>query len=283
MFGTNRALGRTGKVLALAGATAAIAGAGVALGAVRAANRVAFLPPPNATTAAAVQGRGAPAGDSTRVRRLLESARGVNPLLCDLAARTVDGRSGWWSGSEGVLATSGSGDSIAGDVVTWVQHREVDASAVPMLRDALSDADACVRRLAAPLLGRIRDRSASQAMLTALAATDATVREMGALALGFADDSAAVAPLERRLRTDTSPRVRATAAWALGEIERPESARVLVEALQDADALVRRSAAHALGEIENPVAIPALTDLLKSDRDADVRRAAAHALGEIIG
>jgi hypothetical protein len=283
MNGMNRVLGRTGKVLVLAGVTATVAGVGVALGAVRAAKRGAFFPPSSTAPAVALQSSAAVVSDSTRVRQLLESARGVNPLLCDLAARTVDGRSGWWSGSEGVLALGGSSDSLARDVVQWVQHQEVDASAVPVLGTALSDTDACVRRLAAPLLGRIEHASALQTMLTALSATDATVREMGALALGFADDSAGVAPLERRLGADTSPRVRAIAAWALGEIERPESARALIDALRDADALVRRSAARALGEIENPVAIPALTDLLKSDRDPDVRRAAAQSLGEIIG
>jgi hypothetical protein len=278
-----RTLGRTGQVATLAVLVAIVAGAGVALGAVSAAKRGMFARPVPGTMEAvaplAPVAQRAVVSDSTRVRQLLESARGVNGLVCDLAARTVDGRSGWWSGSD-VIA---SGDTGVRDVVSWVQHREMDPSSVPVLRTALADADPCVRRLAAPLLGRIRHPSASQAMLSALAAAEPTVREMGALALGFSDDTTGVGPLERRLREDSSPRVRATAAWALGEIERPESARVLVDALRDTDALVRRNAAHALGEIENPVAIPALTDLLKSDGDADVRRAAAQALGEIVG
>lgn len=279
----NRGLGRTAQVLALMGVVIA-AGAGVALGAVRVNARGVFLAPPGVGSEPLMQ-RATPVAvnDSTRVRQLLESARGVNGLVCDLAARTIDGRSGWWSGSDVVAAIGSSGDSASRDVMTWVHHRAVDATAVPVLREALADADACVRRLAAPLLGRIHDRSALQAMLAALAAPEATVREMGALALGFASDTTSVAPLERRLRDDASPRVRATVAWALGEIERPESARVLIDALRDTDALVRQSAAHALGEIENAIAIPALTELLKSDRDPEVRRAAAVALGEIIG
>ena len=283
MFRSKRTLGRTGRVLALTGLVAG-AGAGVALAAAGTVSRKAFLVPPGGVPAIAPQAMARTAvGDSARVRQLLESARGVNGLVCDLAARTVDGRSGWWSGSDAVAAISSSGDSLARDLVTWMHHREIDAVAVPVLRNALADTDPCVRRLAAPLLARIRDRSARQAMLAALSAGEASVREMGALALGFAGDTSGVAPLERQLRDDSSPRVRATAAWALGEIERPESARVLMDALRDADASVRRSAAHALGEIENTIAIPALTELLKSDRDADVRRAAAQALGEIIG
>jgi hypothetical protein len=277
-----RIFGRAGKVLVLVGVATVITGAGVALGAVGAARR-AFLPPPSLATPSVPSQQRAPVADSTRVRQLLQSARGANAVMCDLAARIVDGRNGWWSGSDAIFGIATSADSGARDVVSWVQHREVDAIAVPVLRDGLSDPDACVRRLSAPLLGRIRHPSASQARLGALGATEDVVREMGALALGFTDDSTAVAPLTERLRRDSAPRVRAMAAWALGEIERPESTRPLIDALRDAEALVRVSAAHALGEIEDTSAIPALTDLLKSDRDANVRRAAALALGEIAG
>jgi len=275
-----RVFGRAGKVLALVGTAAVVTGTGVALGAVGAARR-AFLPPPELAMTTPPQQR-APVADSTRVRQLLQAARGTNAMMCDLAARIVDGRSGWW-GSDGLFGIAASADSGARDVASWVHEREVDATAVPVLRDGLADADACVRRLSAPLLGRIRHPSAAQARLAALAATDDNLREMGALALGFSDDSTALAPLTERLRRDSAPRVRATAAWALGEIERPESAQPLIDALKDADALVRLSAARALGEIEDVVAIPALTELLKSDRDATVRRAAAVALGEIAG
>jgi HEAT repeat protein len=77
--------------------------------------------------------------------------------------------------------------------------------------------------------------------------------------------------------------VRASAAWALGEIEHRRAVPALIAALKDGDALVRRSAARALGSTEDPSAIPALTELLRADADGSVRAAAAWALGEIAG
>ena len=274
-----RAIGRFGQVLALAAAAAVVVGrAGVTLGTAHAGERLVFLRPP----AGPPQAREQQGMDSARVRGLLQAARGANTVICEMAAVTVDGRSGWSSGMDGDFRAGASTDSLARDIVTWVQRRVVDATAVPMLRAALADPDWCVRRLAAPLLAQVRDASAAQAMLAALASAEAGTREMGALALGLAEDPRPTEPLVARLRDD-SPRVRATAAWALGEIEQRETVRPLIDALGDTDALVRESAARALGEIEDAAAIPALTDLLKSDRAAGVRRAAAWALWEIAG
>jgi hypothetical protein len=275
-----RAIGRLGLVLALAIAALAVGKVGATLGIAHAGERPVFLPLSTAPTRAG--GEQQERMDSARVRALLQVARGANPVLCEMAAMTVDGRSGWSSRMDGDFRPGGSADSLAGSAVAWVHHQDVDATSVPLLRTALADSDWCVRRLAAPLLARVHHASAVQAMLAALAASDASTREMGALALGFAEDRGSVSPLVARLRDD-SPRVRATAAWALGEIERREAVRPLVDVLGDTDALVRESAARALGEIEDATAIPALTDLLKSDRAASVRRAAAWALGEIAG
>jgi HEAT repeat protein len=249
----------------------------VALGAARKNHSIVFLPLPEPSIAAVSQQ--VPAADSTRVRQLLDAARGANALMCDLATGAVDGRFGWSSDDN---FTAGGADSVSRAVTRWVHEHDIDATALPTLRAGLADADACVRRLAAPLLGRIKAPAAYQAMTSALGASDASVREMGALALGYADDPRAVSPLAERLKDD-APRVRAMAAWALGEIERPESVRPLIDALKDQDSMVRRSAAHALGEVEDATAIPALTDVLRGDRDPEVRRAAALALGEIMG
>jgi hypothetical protein len=263
----------------LVGAAATAAWIGSTLGSAEAGERPVFLPPPVGVAQGVPEQRGV---DSARVHGLLQAARGANPLMCALAAHTVDGRSGWWSDSYSGFGAGGSGDPAARDVMTWVRHEKVDATSVPLLRAALADSDWCVRRFAAPLLARVETESARQAMLAALAAADAGTREMGALALGFAEDPRSIPPLVARMRDD-SPRVRATAAWALGEIESREAVRPLIDALGDQDALVRESAARALGEVEDTAAIPALTDLLKSDREAAVRRAAAWALGEIVG
>ena len=274
-----RAIGRYGQVLMLAGAVAIVGWLGSTSGTADARERSAFLRLPVANVATA---RAPQRVDSLPVRALLDAARGANVAMCELAAVTVDGRSGWSSGSDGGFRPGASDTPLASDVVSWIHHREIDASFVPVLRAALADSDWCVRRLAAPLLGRVRGTAAVEAMLGALAASEAPTREMAALALGFAEDPRSVDALVARLRDD-APRVRATAAWALGEMERKETVRPLVGALADADALVRESAARALGEIEDVAAIPPLTDVLTSDRDPAVRRAAARALGEIAG
>lgn len=265
--------------LAMVGVVATVAWFGLTSGIAQAHERSVFLRPPRGLTQAARERRVA---DSATVHALLQAARGANAVMCEMAANVADGRSGWSSSSDGGFRVGGSSDPATRDVVTWVNHREVDPAAVPLLRVALTDADWCVRRFAAPLLAHVKHASANQAMLDALTASDAGTREMGALALGLAESRGSVQPLVARLRDD-APRVRATAAWALGEMERREAVRPLIDALGDSAAIVRESAARALGEIEDAAAVAPLTDLLKSDGDAAVRRAAARALGEIIG
>ncbi|HEX6589935.1 MAG TPA: HEAT repeat domain-containing protein [Longimicrobiales bacterium] len=58
-------------------------------------------------------------------------------------------------------------------------------------------------------------------------------------------------------------------------------ARVLLDALGDANATTRRAAAEGLGFAEAPRAVPALSDRLADDDVATVRAAAAWALGRI--
>ena len=271
----SRASGRSGRLLLFVIGAVTIGVGAAALGA-RAAERHG-----SATSRSVAEGRSEAGLDSARVQRLLQSARGANTVMCELAATTVDGRSGWSSRDDEGFRAGGS-DSLVGEVVERIHDSRVDVAAVPLLRVALADPDWCVRRLAAPLIGRVRDEAAMQTMLAALASPDSGVREMAALALGMSEDPRAVAPLIERLR-DGAPRVRATAAWALGGIEQHEAVRPLIGALADSDAQVREAAAHALGDIEDAAAIPALTDLLRSDRVATVRLAAAKALGEIKG
>ncbi len=74
-------------------------------------------------------------------------------------------------------------------------------------------------------------------------------------------------------------------AWALGEIgsgggDGAATPR-LVNALGDTEPLVRATAAWALGEIEDRSALPSLTRLLREDDNPDVRKAAAWALGNL--
>jgi HEAT repeat protein len=186
--------------------------------------------------------------DSAAVVAFLAAVRGVDPLVCDLAVRTVD--QGWgWGGSE-TPASAAARDERVREILLAVTRDLRDAAVVPPLRAGLSDADACVRRMSGPLLGRSRAPGAFAALAQALRASDAETREMAALGLGVADSSAAVAPLVAALG-DGSPRVRAMAAWALGRIEDPAAVEPLARVLRgDADAVVRRTAAWALGQID---------------------------------
>jgi HEAT repeat protein len=86
--------------------------------------------------------------------------------------------------------------------------------------------------------------------------------------------------------SDSSHRVRETAAFTLGKLRGPEARPVapyLVKALKDADLAVRLRAAESLGSIYTPdddmrtIAVPALVEALK-DRSADVRIAAGFSL-----
>ncbi len=156
--------------------------------------------------------------DSAAVDQLLRAARGADPVLCELARRTVDQQGGWWGGGGELPGVLGAGsDSQPPRVVTAAVARGARApGVVPLLRVALGDADPCVRRLAAPLLGRVEGAPARDAMLAALRDPSPATRHAAAIALGFAGAPEARGPLVAALRTDPAPPVRAAAAWALG-------------------------------------------------------------------
>jgi HEAT repeat protein len=78
---------------------------------------------------------------------------------------------------------------------------------------------------------------------------------------------------------DGAVRVRAAAAFALGEQRDRAVTPALLRALADKDLNVRFAAAVALGKIKDPAAVPALIAACR-DRDEDVRAHAAAALGE---
>ena len=187
--------------------------------------------------------------DTASVARYLSVVRGVDPLLCELATRSVDRRGGWsqWGpeDSDPLEVDSGSAALIA-----WVHHRHNDPAVVPRLSAALRDADACVRRVAGSFLGRVEHPSAVAALVAAIDDANAGTRQAAAIGLGLSEKPAgAVAPLMRRLHDD-SPNVRRSVAWALGALESTEAMTPLIQTLaRDSDARVRQAAAWALGKI----------------------------------
>src|SRR4051812_3751775 len=105
--------------------------------------------------------------DTSSVMRLLEVVRGVDPMLCELATRTVDMHGSWsrWGDlGDNPLHT----DSSAAAVLDWIQHSHNDPALIPLLRAGMHDPDSCVRRISGSFLGRVDHPAASEALLVAL-------------------------------------------------------------------------------------------------------------------
>jgi len=189
---------------------------------------------------------GSPTADSAAVVAIIESVRGANPVLCELAARSVENQWGW-GGQYDLRATR---DPLARAALEVSRGHRPPPAAVAPLAAALRDGDACVRRVAAPLLGRVRTPAALAALRTALRDEHADAREAAAIGLGYSEDRSTIPALLAGIQ-DAEPRVRAASAWALGEIEDARAIGALVRLLrEDRDATVRAAAAWALGSIE---------------------------------
>jgi hypothetical protein len=186
---------------------------------------------------------------------LLETVRGADPVICELAVRAVDGRHGWSSTADELAGVGAPLTPIQRATIQWAVDDEdsqegADPAAVEPLATALGDPDPCVRRMAALKLGRTGAPGGIAALRAAMRAPAAEQRSVGALGLGYAEDPATIADLGDAL-DDSSSEVRAAAAWALGQIEDASAIPLLIPVLRDdADPGVRRVAAWALGEIE---------------------------------
>jgi len=182
--------------------------------------------------------------DSLFAVRFLAGVRGASPVACDMVVRSLGSGWGWWG-----LDRAPDAVRAHQDVLRWATHPSSDPSVVAPLRAGLEDADACVRRVSARLLGRTRHPRAVEALLAALASRSATTRQLAAVGLGYAEDTSAVDPLLGALRDDAAS-VRVAAAWALGEIEDARAVGPLTRLLRgDPDPVVRRAAALALGSM----------------------------------
>lgn len=148
-------------------------------------------------------------GAPDRVRLLVDGMRGATPLQCELA---LQGMNGWWGNGP-----EPGRDAAAWNVITWAAHRDIEASSVPALTTSLKDNDACVRRVAARLLGRSRLPAARARLLEATRDADPATRRLGATGLGYMDDKTLTRDLVRLL-DDRDAGVRAAAAWAIGAI-----------------------------------------------------------------
>lgn len=162
----------------------------------------------------------------------------------------------------------------------------------------LRDKGPKARRSAAFALGRIGPTalgSGGELLRLVEADPDPEVRDMAASALGDMVKAApsagadqlpqAIALLQKVLGNDDSPRVRRSAAYALGAFgpQAAPAATALREALASTDADVRQNAAWALGqlaEMADDDDVSALRERL-GDKSTLVRRDAATALGKL--
>jgi HEAT repeat protein len=173
--------------------------------------------------------------------------------------------------------------------------------AMDALTHSLGDKDAAVRDFAASGLGDVLMvlgnagkpywSVAGPALRAALKDGQPRVRRSAAYALGaFGPDAA---PARDDLITaagDSSPIVRQNAAWALGRLGKEigdDGVAQLRNLLKDTDEpLVRRDALHALGEVGYPTAHPAVRAMLQTaaaESDGVVRKAAVEALDHLVG
>ena len=106
------------------------------------------------------------------------------------------------------------------------------------------------------------------------------MRATAAWALGNIGDRAAVDALVAALG-DSERTVRTRALWAIGNIVAEAGAEAGARAAKDSDARVRSSTAWTLYQIEDPDAVPALRPALEPEQNKDVQVAYIRALAAI--
>lgn len=243
--------------------------------------------------------------DSARVASLLNTLDTVEPIYCELVADQIGN---YWgvSGSLriGALSDASSAVRAAKDSLA---ARVRDAGAIRLLAATLAHDDACVRLVAAKMLGEsnapdevitarfddpsarvreaalraaaARERESMRARIEALLdAREATVVAMAAFALGEIESRASMKPLTRLL-THAAADVRANAVWALGSLEDPASEAPIIQRINaDSDRGVRLAAILALSQLDHPSEAPPVLVRLARGDDAQLREAALDVL-----
>ncbi len=132
--------------------------------------------------------------------------------------------------------------------------------ATPSLVDALGSDNNYRRRLAARILGEMRDSSSVDGLLNYANDSDFRMRAGVISALGKIGDGRAVNAATVAL-SDDDYLVRTSAAIALGNLKDPATITPLIEALSDTYYGVRYSAAEALAKIGDDAVQPVLADI----------------------
>lgn len=226
-------------------------------------------------SASATSDRSGPGPDSARVSAFLTQLSRTDPLICAL----VGGQWGnFRSRSDTGIGRFSDADAQLEAARKSLANPVTDTQAIEYLIAQLDHDSACVRRVAARMLGR--SIVSNDRLAASLGSSSPRIREAAAYAIGEDGDRRPLrAPLERAL-SDRAPAVAAMAAWALGEIQDPASVEALSRSARSSDPRLRIAAVWALGEIEDPKSVADITAALR-DTNPTLRAIAARALGNI--
>jgi len=144
---------------------------------------------------------------------------------------------------------------------------------------ALDDKNSDIRRVAAKMLGEIKDPISIHRLLGALRHEDPKTRRNAAGALGEIGDERAVPGLLNAL-WDPVGYVRMSTARALSKIGRVAAVDGMINVLADKSAPGRKTIARELGRVRYPEAVRGLVRALE-DKDKEVRARAFDSLVEI--
>jgi HEAT repeat protein len=213
-----------------------------------------------------------PGPDSTRIATLLDALGSGDRLVCDMFADQVGN---FWSNDDGLGVFSDRAGSSQ-PAKDSLHGRVRQPKAIALLTSKLSTENACVRRVAAKLLGR--SVVTTDRLVALMDDPSPRVREAAAYAIGEGDRGHAHAALESKLGSrDTS--LAAMSAWALAEVHDSASVPALLGAIKSPVARVRMGVIQALGELKNEGTAEAI-EHAAGDSHAGVRHAAVDALGE---
>ncbi|TGG86704.1 MAG: HEAT repeat domain-containing protein [Aphanocapsa feldmannii 277cV] len=167
-------------------------------------------------------------------------------------------------------------------MVALARLRKLPAEqAFPLIRPLLGDPHPQVRSMAIWGIGLKPGPSALRDLLDVLdREQDTNLRAMAAGALGQLGDPGALGVLQRLFLEETEWIVRYSAIVSLGNIADPRAQALLLQGLEDDDALMHQAAISALGEIGAMAALPRLRRFCDSD-DWLLRQRLAHALASL--
>ena len=138
-----------------------------------------------------------------------------------------------------------------------------------------------IRLFAAHALGELKDeRAVTPLVTTLLTDSSAKMRVSAAHALGFLGNKDANDALMQSLK-DTEPTVQVATALALTMLGDQDLIDSILAALQHQDSAVRKEGIYALRTLRSEDGIPALITTMNNDKEYSVRVAAAEALAEL--